>query len=97
MKFLSAQDKQGLTASKHCFWKNLMGQELKEENSDESSIIFVQFCLVMAHFWIFENCNPNPFYILFMTAPLYLFCISPIYLQDSNQSKLFTMIIIIKS
>ena len=31
MKFLSAQDKEGLTVSKHSFWKNLMGHDSKKK------------------------------------------------------------------
>ena len=63
MKFLSAQDKQGLTVSKHCFLKNLMGHDSKEEKFNESSLTFRQFCWVTAHFWIFEKCGPNLSYV----------------------------------
>ena len=69
MKFLSAQDKQGLTVSKHYVWKNLMGHDSKEENFNGSSLTFLQFCWVMVHFWIFEKCGPTPSYVLFMTTP----------------------------
>ena len=71
MKFLSAQDKQGLTVSKHCFWKNLMGHDSKEEKFNGSSLTFLKFCWVMAHFWIFEKCGPTPSYVLFMATPYY--------------------------
>ena len=72
MKFLSAQDKQGLTLSKHCFWKNLMGHDSKEENYNEPSLTFVQFCWVMAHFWNFEKYGLTQSYVLFITTPLSL-------------------------
>ena len=65
MKLLSAQDKRGLTVSKHCFRKNLMGHDSKEENFNGSSLTFVQFCWVMAHFFNFEKCGPTPSNVLF--------------------------------
>ena len=70
MKFFSAQDKQGLTVSKHFFWKKLMGHDSKGENFNGSSLTFLEFCWVMAHFWIFEKCFPTLSYVLLMTTPL---------------------------